>query len=328
MNAGACLRGVLISLYVASVSATPPTSTPAGSWKELQEILRDRTLPADWRDSAGYSLVYYHLQFGSEERALELLEKMPPTKVHMEGRDRLLTSAVKQGSQRMVQRLLQMGESTNVLKPGEISPLMTATKEGEFEIMRMLMKAGADPNYKVDGRTAAHQALEHGNQLGFHLLVDGGLDLKAESQIRNEENLLFAVIEGGVRLELEYLVEAGFKPDLPRSGGLTPLQLAADQLRGDAIDSLMDVGANPCLRDSQGRLPAEIYQQRYRERFPTLREVTPFKRHRAGPFALYTEPSKYLSMKITDSEIWTFKVGSCMALSGLLVIAVASMITK
>ena len=278
MNTGRCLRGLLISLYVASASATPPASTLRASWQELQEVLRDPTLPADWRDSAGYSLVYYQLRFGSEERALQLLEKMSPTKVHMEGRDRLLTSAVEQGSQRMVQRLLQMGESPNVLKPGEISPLMTATKEGEFEIMRMLMKAGADPNYKVDGRTAAHQALEHGNQLGFHLLVEGGLDLRRESQIRNEENLLFAVMDGGVRLELEYLVAAGFKPDLPRSGGLTPLQLAADQLRTEVIEWLMDAGANPCLRDSQGRLPAEIYQQRYRERFPTLREVTPFKR--------------------------------------------------
>jgi len=49
-----------------------------------------------------------------------------------------------------------------------------------------------------------------------------------------------------------------------------------------------------------------------------------FKRHRAGPLALYTEPSRYLSMKFTDSEIWAFKVGSCIALSGVLVIAVAS----
>lgn len=278
MNAGGCLRGLFICLYAASAGATPPARTPAQSWQELQEVLRDPTLPADWRDSAGYSLVYYHLRFGSEEHALQLLEKMPPTKVHIEGGERLLMGAVKSGSQRMVQRLLQMGESPNVLKQGEISPLMTATKEGEFEIMRMLIKAGADPNYKVDGRTAAHQALEDGNQLGFHLLVEGGLDLKRESQVKNEENLLFAVMDGGVRLEFEYLVDAGFKPDWPRSGGLTPLQLAADQLRAEAIDWLMDAGANPCLRDPQGRLPAEIYQQRYRERFPGLGEVTPFKR--------------------------------------------------
>jgi hypothetical protein len=93
-----------------------------------------------------------------------------------------------------------------------------ATKQRAFEIMRMLMKAGADPNYKVEGRSAAHEALEHGNTLGFHLLADGGLDLKRESQVNNEHNLLFAALDGGVRLELEYLVAQGFKPDLPRSG--------------------------------------------------------------------------------------------------------------
>lgn len=49
-----------------------------------------------------------------------------------------------------------------------------------------------------------------------------------------------------------------------------------------------------------------------------------FKRHHLGPFALWIEPSKYLSMKFTDGEICMFKISGCLSLSGLLVIAVAS----
>lgn len=45
-----------------------------------------------------------------------------------------------------------------------------------------------------------------------------------------------------------------------------------------------------------------------------------FSRHRLGPFALWSEPSRYLAMKFTDREIYVLKLSSCIALSGLLVV--------
>lgn len=54
--------------------------------------------------------------------------------------------------------------------------------------------------------------------------------------------------------------------------------------------------------------------------------VSTFKRYSSGPFALYVDPSKYLSTKFTAGEIRAFKVGVYMALSGFLVIAVTSLV--
>jgi hypothetical protein len=49
--------------------------------------------------------------------------------------------------------------------------------------------------------------------------------------------------------------------------------------------------------------------------------VSTFRRHRLGPFALWSEPSRYLAMKFTDREIYMLKLSSCVAVGGLLVVA-------
>ena len=46
--------------------------------------------------------------------------------------------------------------------------------------------------------------------------------------------------------------------------------------------------------------------------------IASFRRHKAGPFALYIQPKKYLSIRFSARETAIFKVGLYIALSALL----------
>lgn len=87
------------------------------SWPRLNTVLQDTSLPANWRDEDGFSLIYYHLIYGSEARAAQLIGESDLSAPRVEPAGPLLDIAIQVGSQQVVEALLKNGESANALKP-------------------------------------------------------------------------------------------------------------------------------------------------------------------------------------------------------------------
>jgi hypothetical protein len=207
---------LLITLIAACILPSGALATrpaPTSDWKTVQEVLADGHRDPEWRDASGRSLVFYHLIFGSDVQAAEILRRTKPAKVRREGMHRLLSVAIRQGSELMVRALLEQGETPNAARRGDVSPLMEAAAASRLEIMRILLRGGADPNYEVDGLTAAHYALQSANEFGLRLLVDSGFDLERQRRIKTERNLLFTGIDSDSRGALRFLLRSGFDPD-------------------------------------------------------------------------------------------------------------------
>lgn len=264
---------VLSGVNFAGDCLAASVSTIEHDFPTLESILNDQALAADWRDDKGNSLIYFHLTYGSEERAAELLAHTKrSTSPMMEPRGRLMDLAIRRGAQRLVKGLLARGEAPNAVNEGELSPLMVAAERGELEIMRMLLRAGADPNYAAKGQTAAHLALRHEEKFAFYVLLNAGYDLKKQALRTDGGNLLFTAVDAHLHTMIPSLVEAGFDPNRPRLDGKTVLHHAAERDNWLAIVVLLSVGADPCIRDASGKTAPELYASFYAKTRPARNE--------------------------------------------------------
>ena len=74
---------------------------------------------------------------------------------------------------------------------------------------------------------------------------------------RSGATALMAAAEAGHADAVELLLDAGADPDIRRDGGLTALMFAAASGSLRAVTSLLDAGADPAARDASGRSALE-----------------------------------------------------------------------
>ena len=82
-------------------------------------------------------------------------------------------------------------------------------------------------------------------------------DLRAASAVRAED-VFKAIGQGDMTRVIECLKA---KPELANardSGGRTPLHLAAERDMADTTRLLLNLGADPSLKDAQGKTPADV----------------------------------------------------------------------
>lgn len=128
--------------------------------------------------------------------------------------------------------LMMTGADVNARgsKPGEEgwTPMMYAIVRGNEEVLKLLLHYSANPNIQNDeGDTAVMVAIKHFK--GFDTLR------LARQIIREYEE------EGWIDLNIQ------------NKKGQTALMLAAEAGRHGFVDRLMDAGANPFLRDNEGK---------------------------------------------------------------------------
>ncbi len=116
--------------------------------------------------------------------------------------------------------LLKAGSNVNAKDAGGMTPLMHAAFRGRTDTVKRLLEAGADTSATdTVGWTPMHFAA------------------------RSSEGL------GSVRL----LIENKCSPDIPDRGGTTPIMVAASYNNSDALQALIDAGANYTRQDNTGR---------------------------------------------------------------------------
>jgi len=135
---------------------------------------------------------------------------------------------------------------------------------GSLPIVTLLAEKGADPNVQDDTKKAAIvYAAGRGFSDVVRLLLEHGVDVNA----RYGNDLTVLMWAAGYSAEagvndmtkvLNLLIERGAKIDDKDNRGRTALMIAAELDHEAAVDLLLAHGADPALRDRQGKSASDL----------------------------------------------------------------------
>ena len=133
------------------------------------------------------------------------------------------------------------------------------------EVAELLLSAGADINARDEGGlTPLHAAAESGASTVADVLIASGADVEARADIqivhsgvwvggRDATPLHFASAEAASATVIESLLSAGSNIEVQMAGGVRPIHLAALNSQPDALQALLEAGAEP---EAQAVLPS------------------------------------------------------------------------
>jgi len=294
-----------------TLGADPP---PVGSlhWQAVQnrpnligKMVRAGTR-VDTLDAYGRTALMAAAAFGNPEAAETLLDLgADPYATDNTYGDTPLHFAARAGKPELVRLLLDRGVDPDIPSPqtGE-TPLHRAATFGHKSTITLLVSRGADTN-AVDARgiSPIHYASRRMRQSVVALLIDlgarhGGL---LEAVRAEDVGRVLALIHAGADIDARdvngtalqlaaasgslgmagILIDAGADlGTVGEPGGATPLHAAAINNHPDIVNLLLERGADPASRDSQGRTPLHVAAA-----FGNSDAAKVFLEHGADPFA-------------------------------------------
>ncbi len=166
--------------------------------------------------------------------------------------------AVTFGKVEMSQLLVEAGADVNALgMAGKETPLIIALTHSHFDIAEYLLKHGADPNIPSGG-SSGNYPLEFTSTAH---IVDMLLNHNAKVDVvnRNGQSLLFEALRSPTKLKK--LLTAGADVNAADNDGYTPLIMAVEMGRDDAVKLLLQFGADIEICGPSGRSVHEIATQ-------------------------------------------------------------------
>ena len=169
-----------------------------------------------------------------------------------------------------VAALIAAGTDLGVATGDGMTALHWAAQLDRVSIMVALLDAGAEvnPTTRIGHYTPLHIASDHANSAIVELLLEAGADVNATTSNSLATPLhLAAQTVGGedaVRLLLEHGAEANAREG---SAGQTPLMFAAAKNRAEAIELLLDAGADPAIMTNVVEVLKEVYADRQASQF-------------------------------------------------------------
>ncbi len=171
----------------------------------------------------------------------------------------LIRAALKPDQERL-RALLLAGENPDQQDELGETALNWASALGYTSVAKDLLAAGASVNVRGHRLRATPLMLA---AAGAHRGIVALLVVHADVNGRDENGatpLLLALSKGGeqevasrrVRAIVENLLQSGADPNLPDSGGDTPLMAAVRRGETGLVERLLEAGAEPQARDAQG----------------------------------------------------------------------------
>jgi ankyrin repeat protein len=163
-----------------------------------------------------------------------------------------------------VRRLLAEGADPNLANRFGVTPLHEAATVGNAELLELMLDAGGNANAAFgEGETVLMTAARTGDLESVKALIAHGGKVDATEQWHGQTALMWAAIENHADV-VQALIEAGAEVDrastkhdwvkisysegnVPKTrdlGGLTALQFAARQGSIEAVEKLLDAGAD------------------------------------------------------------------------------------
>ena len=184
-----------------------------------------------------------------------------PNAVAADGKTALMF-AVESQKPALVQALLDAKVDVKRVEEDGNSPVLVAAQEMQpesIEIIRLLGKAGAELNASTIIVTPLVYAVEQGNAELVEVLLAAGADPNRET--RGGKTPLAAAVYTPELLRV--LLKNKADPNL-RVGSATPLSEAILNDNAEAVEILLESGADPDLADPNGTTPLQLAEQNFK----------------------------------------------------------------
>lgn len=167
-----------------------------------------------------------------------------------------LQIAISNNMMPVVVRMIELGVNVNAAQPSGWTPLHEAAHDGRLEAARMLLENGARVNHRTRyGESPLLSVWGDGYKLEMiRLLVEAGADVNFLSKSREEFDR--------IREALNYKVVLITEWDYYFYSEKTPLMAAAYYGHIDAIQYLIQNGADPTIRNQSGNTAEAIAVER------------------------------------------------------------------
>ncbi len=241
---------------------------------EVAELLIFKGADVNEKDEWGWTPLHYTANIGYKKIAELLIFKGANVNAQSEDKKTALHTAAYWGQKEVAELLIGKGADVNTKHDGGMTPLDFAVIYNQTEIAHLLRKyggghgtihgaasggdieavgeflnAGVDVDAKDDrGNTPLYAALLSMHKEVSELLVAKGADVNIKQQ--NGETILHQVIDaslptGFYPLEIaEWLISNGADVNAEYDHGVTPLFLAVQAWREEAVQLLIDNGAD------------------------------------------------------------------------------------
>ncbi|EGD77528.1 hypothetical protein PTSG_08626 [Salpingoeca rosetta] len=234
------------------------------------EVLLQRNCEPNVTDKANATPLHNAAQEGRLE-IVQLLVKYGANLLARDGEGETpLHHACMEGHVDVIEFLLQQaenseGEATDIVNIADnrgLQPLHAAMYSGSKDTVLLLLQHNADPNVKTHNsrRTPLHTAARHGHLDVVQLLVSQG----ARTSVRDVKGQLAIHRAAGYgrTAVLEYLFQDKIAKErfleAQTRQGHRPLALAASHGHVDTVNLLLDLGANPMMKDKVGKTPLHL----------------------------------------------------------------------
>lgn len=176
-----------------------------------------------------------------------------------------LFDAARTGDLARIEKLLADGASVDGVddEPGGKgeTPLLAAVSKGQAAAVELLLDSGADQTRVNQDREAAlHVAAKGGRNDIIKILLAHGGDVNMPTKREGDylygmTPLHLAVVEHPATVNL--LVQRGANLNARDGQGNTPLHRAVEKFASSAVLQLLDLGANPTVRNRANQLPLQ-----------------------------------------------------------------------
>jgi ankyrin repeat protein len=201
------------------------------------------------------NLVALALKNKQDEVAKLFIEKEVDPNAKDENENAPLHLAVSKGNTDIVSMLIKAKATINITDKDDQTPLHLAASQKKVEIVDMLIKAGANLDLiNKNGLAPLHIAIFTGNIENTDTLINANANLKLKANSGNTP-LHFAVSKPNMEAIVDKLIRANVDIDEKNKPGFTPLHLAVINRNLNAVNILLQHGANPNTTETKKQTP-------------------------------------------------------------------------
>jgi quinoprotein dehydrogenase-associated probable ABC transporter substrate-binding protein len=258
-------------------------------YDRIREVSQDRFLPSDkaaadqivtearleaWlAEGADINLELVNAVIAKDlDRVRFLIEKGADVNARDSGGFTPLDTAARNRSASLVEVLIDAGANPNQPDADGFFPLLHAINRNHVPTVEMLAKKGADLELRnKQGITPLSWAIGDGKYFAAKALIDAGADVNARSGYENVTPLMVVatqlaaktrtgnLAQGPQPLDLaRELIAKGAEIDVVSKDGVTALMIAAGHNNAPIIGLLVGAGADPGVKNAQGRTALDI----------------------------------------------------------------------
>ncbi len=210
---------------------TPLVLAAAAGQNEAIELLLDAGARIDHRNLTGSSPLLRAAMDNRRRTAVLLLQRGADPNLGNGKKLTALHAAAYNGNHRLVEALLEHGAEPDAVDTSGKSPAIYAAARGFVEVVDRLIDAGVDP------------ARRYGNDLTLLMWAAGhSNDTPRKDGVETVRRLL----------------DRGAPIDAADNRGWSALMIAAERGHGEIMGLLLERGADPSLRDDQGRRAVDL----------------------------------------------------------------------